>query len=204
MTAVAALRAAIDLFHNPSQAALLRTHALPEGVLGLLRIAAGDEETVRGFSIASGRSPEKVREAAIFFLEQILLHPDADSYRVLGADRDATYAVLRQNMSLLLQWLHPDVDHGDMRSVFAGRVTSAWNDLKTRERRAAYDRRLRRVVAEKTSQRPTHAPFHKGLISGHSRGRSQRLRPRLPQARRNVGLLRKLLFLLFGRSISWK
>ena len=83
---------------------------------------------------------ETVREAAAFFLEQVLLHADADSYRVLGATREASYAELRRNMTLLLQWLHPDLDRREARSVFAARVTRAWNDLKTPERRAAYDR----------------------------------------------------------------
>ena len=48
-----------------------------------LRIAAGDEEqTTRQSSLR--RIPG--REAAGFFIEQILLFPDADSYRVLGAN----------------------------------------------------------------------------------------------------------------------
>ena len=50
-----------------------------------------------------------VREASAFFIEQILLGPDADSYRVLGADRNAAAAELRRNMALLLRWLHPDM-----------------------------------------------------------------------------------------------
>ena len=39
-----------------------------------------------------------------------------------------------------LKWLHPDMErNSDDRSVFAGLVTLAWEDLKTSERRAAYD-----------------------------------------------------------------
>jgi hypothetical protein len=45
-------------------------------------------------------------------------------------------------MALLLRWLHPDVAGGTERSVFAGRITAAWDDLKTPERRADYDRAM--------------------------------------------------------------
>ena len=96
---------------------------------------------------------EVVREAAIFFIEQIMLYPHADSYRVLGAGPEATYRELRRNMALLLRWLHPDLDRRDERSVFAARVTRAWNDLKTRERRAAYDQLQRMVPAAKSRPR---------------------------------------------------
>ena len=88
----------------------------------------------------AGRSRDTVREAAAFFVEQILLYPGADSYRVLGARPDATYGELRRNMALLLRWLHPDRDRQGERAIFAARVTRAWSDLKTPERRAAYDR----------------------------------------------------------------
>ena len=42
-------------------------------------------------------------------------------------------------MALLLRWLHPDIVHNGDRSIFVGRVTGAWESLKTRERRARYD-----------------------------------------------------------------
>ena len=80
-----------------------------------------------------------MRLAAAFFIEQILFAPDADSYRVLGANSQANAAELRRNVALLLKWLHPDVDQSGDRSVFVGRVTTAWNNIKTPERRAAYD-----------------------------------------------------------------
>ena len=110
-----------------------------------------------------GRSRETVREAAAFFIEQILLFPDADSYRVLGARPEATNGELRRNMALLLRWLHPDLDRQGERSVFAARVTRAWNDLKTQERRAAYDRLKRISLADKSLLRK------KGAASAQSK-----------------------------------
>lgn len=146
-----ALKIAIDLMHVPSQVRLVRSGPLAEGVPLLLQIAAGDAAAEQAAIDLTGRSPEAVRRAATFFIEQILFAPDADSYRVLGANQQTSAGELRRNVALLLKWLHPDLDSGGERSIFVGRITAAWNDLKTPERRAAYDatreskRSLRRV-----------------------------------------------------------
>lgn len=152
MNHATALGAAIDLLHMPSRVRLVRAAALPVGVLALLRIAAGDEEAMREATEFAGRSRDVIGEAVRFFIEQILLSPDADSYRVLGASPEATSADLRRNMALLLRWLHPDLDPCAERSIFATRVTLAWNDLKTLDRRAAYDQ-LRQISQTKKSRR---------------------------------------------------
>lgn len=140
MGETAAVRVAIDLVHVPSRVRSLRTEPLPGGVLTVLRIAAGEEDAEVAAAETLDRPRELVREACAFFVEQILLAPDADSYRVLGADREATAADLRRNMALLLKWLHPDLNDTGLRSVLAHRVTEAWETLKTPERRADYDR----------------------------------------------------------------
>ena len=96
-----ALKVAIDLMHVPSQVRLLRSEPLPEGVLMLLRIAAGDEETEQAAIALTGRSLENIRRAAMFFIEQILFAPNADSYRVLGTAPGASASDLRRNVALL-------------------------------------------------------------------------------------------------------
>src|SRR5262245_9540173 len=149
LQAAGALKLAIDLLQLPSQVRSVRSASLPADVRVLLRIVAGDEEITSQAAEAAGRSPVMVREAAAFFIEQILLYPGADSYRVLGSTPEAPYSELRHNMALLLGWLHPDRDQEQQRTVFSARVTRAWNDLKTKERRAAYDRQ--RVTMAKAS-----------------------------------------------------
>lgn len=136
-----ALKLAIDLLHVPSRVRPMRSAAVPRDVLTLLEIAAGDADATRRASEASGRTQEVVRNAAAFFIEQILLAPGADSYRVLGGNALTSNSDLRRNMALLLRWLHPDMEHNGTadRSVFASRITLAWENLKTAERRAAYD-----------------------------------------------------------------
>jgi hypothetical protein len=148
-----AVKIAIDLMHLPSRVRLVRSAPLPEGVLMLLQIAAGDRQAEIEAAELTGRPQEIVREAAAFFIEQILLGPGTDSYRRLGASPQATKSELRRNMALLLRWLHPDLDRQGVRSLFAGRVTGAWNDLKTPERRAAYDEAQRTLHVKKSLPR---------------------------------------------------
>jgi hypothetical protein len=147
-----ALRVALELVHMPSRVRTLRASPLPEGVVVLLKIASGDDATAIEAAELSGRSREIVRNAAAFFIEQILLYPEADSYRVLGADRNATGGELRRNMALLMAWLHPDIDRSGERAIFATRVTKAWEDLKTSDRRAAYDRAHGAIRKRKSRQ----------------------------------------------------
>ena len=140
MSAYEAVRVTIDLVHVPSRVRHQKTLPLPNGVSTVLRIAAGDEKALSEASNALERPPELILKAAAFFIEQILLSPDADSYRVLGTNNTATAGELRRNMALLLRFVHPDTKPADCRSIFAGRVTRAWEDLKSSERRAAYDK----------------------------------------------------------------
>ena len=42
-------------------------------------------------------------------------------------------------MALLLRWTHPDADRAGTRAAFASRITKAWENLKTQERRDSYD-----------------------------------------------------------------
>src|SRR5262249_32862734 len=136
----AALRLALDLLHDPWGVRLVRSRPLPDGVLQLLNIAAGDPASEQTAVAATGRPREAVRQAAAFFIEQVLLSPDADCYRVLGSDSSATSSELRRNMALIMRWLHPDVASEGDQAVFAARIAEAWNTLKAPERRAAYDR----------------------------------------------------------------
>ena len=175
-----ALKLAIDLLHVPSRVRPMRSATLPGDMLTLLEIAAGNADVTRQASEATGRTQDVVRNAAAFFIEQLLLAPGADSYRVLGGTAQTSSSDLRRNMALLLRWLHPDMEHngsGD-RSGFAGRITLAWEDLKTAERRAAYDavqqgRRTTSGARGKSGGRPASAALtqaNTGTVSRHRRG----------------------------------
>lgn len=172
MTALAALKVAIDLRHVPSRVPIVRSAPLPDGVELLLRIAAGEREYEAQAAIAADRPETEIREAASFFIEQVLLAPDSDSYRVLGAHSAASKTELRRNMALLLRWLHPDLDREGTRSLFARHVIRAWHDVSTPERRAQYDRRRtasdgkpagnQRSGIERVRSRPAKSPKMQG------------------------------------------
>ena len=200
-----ALKIAIELMHVPSQVRLFRSEPLPDGVLILLRIAADDDEAEQAAVALTGRSPKTLRRAATFFIEQILFAPNADSYQVLGVGSQASGAELRRNLALLLRWLHPDLDPHGERTIFIRRVTAAWNNVKTPERRSAYDDQLRYANATSKSRRK------RGSKTVDGRGNGKSFAGILPRRKVNVrygpgiyragklGFLRRALSVLFSR-----
>jgi hypothetical protein len=205
MDHVVSLNMAIDLMRNPAQVRHVRATTLPDGVLTLLRIAAADEEAIDQAIQATGKTHQVVREAATFFIEQILFCPEADSYRVLGAKPEATNSELRHNMALLLRWLHPDHGRQGERSVFTSRVTRAWNDLKTQERRAAYDRSRRIALLDKSLLRKKSGAQSKKQTSTQRRHNRAPYRGRATSRRsfeiypERPSLLRQVWLLLLGK-----
>ncbi len=208
-----ALKVAIDLMHVPSQVRLFRSEPLPDGVLTLLRIAAGDAEAENSASLLIDRSRDTLRAAATFFIEQILFAPDSDSYRVLGTNRDASAAEMRRNVALLLRWLHPDLDHQSERSIFVGRVTAAWNDLKTPQRRAAYDDLFQHAHAGQRSRlgaaKSRFARYRVGKAANksfHERSSQERSRAGRNAQKRHgpaqLGFFRRALSILLQRPVQ--
>ncbi len=182
---------AMDLLRAPSNVRLVRTTPLPKDVSKLLAIAGGDEATLGEVKRGTNLPEQSLREAAAFYIEQILLHHDADHYRVLGAQTDASTAELRRNMALLVRWLHPDHKNGSDRTVFVGRVTQAWNELKTEDRRASYNLSRRRELEKRASKSVKRN--RKPVASPKGRG----TRPqKLP-----LGLLKRILVTLFGERV---
>ena len=188
-----ALRVAIDLVHVPSRVRIMRAAPLPSDVHILLRIAAGDEAAEIEAAELTGRSPEVVRKAAAFFIEQVLLCPGADSYRVLGAPPQASSGELRRNMALLLKWLHPDMDQKGHRSIFATRVTGAWDELKTPARRADHD-----GVAAELREKKARIERSKGSTRSRRKALGKFL-VRTPQTGKKPGLIQRVLWYLRRR-----
>src|SRR5262245_18192749 len=100
MEHIGTVMVALDLLHVPSRARLIRSAPLPDGVVTLLRIADGNQALTRQATVATGASPAIIQEAADFFIEQALLYPEADAYRVLGTKPGASTSELRRNMAL--------------------------------------------------------------------------------------------------------
>jgi hypothetical protein len=168
MREATAREVAVGLLHLPSRVRTLRANDLPPDLEILLRIVAGDDRALADALRLSGASEQTVLAAANFYIEQVLLHPDADSYRALGVHPDATTDKLRRHMALLLRWLHPDREASGTRAAFAGRVTEAWNNVKTAKRRAEYDAARGSLMngnfpaasAHSETAKPVRGPIH--------------------------------------------
>jgi hypothetical protein len=196
-----ALRVAIDLLHVPSQVRLVRSEPLPRGVPVLLRIAAGDDTAEREAADSTVRSRDVVRHAAAFFIEQILFAPETDSYRVLGSAPQATAVELRSNAALLLKWLHPDRDPHGERSIFVSRVTEAWNNLKTPERRAAYDELRRSSSERKSRNKAMRRGNRKKFIAALRRRQERGWEAPSTYGAEKVGFFRRALSMLLQRPV---
>ena len=140
-----ALEWALALLRAPGERYLLRQRPLPqEGMEQLLGIAAGaSPEALAEQAGRFGESEAQVLEAARFYAREVLFHPQADAYRILGVDPCASADTIKVHYRLLQLWLHPDRTRSEDDVVFAARVNSAWNRLRSPERRHAYDEALR-------------------------------------------------------------
>jgi hypothetical protein len=199
-----ALKLAIDLVHVPAQVRLIRSEPLPDGVVLLLRITAGEAEAEQEAAASTRRSPETIRRAAAFFIEQIMFAPEADSYRVLGTDAAASPGELRRNAALLFKWLHPDRDAHGARAVFTSRVTGAWNDLKTPERRAAYDAQRRAAnsnSAHRSAKSGSRSKRKGHLASVLARRRARQREAWLAYQAGRLGFFRRALAMLLQRPV---
>lgn len=189
MSEVPAIKTALGLLHLPASLRRIRTEPLPRDVETLLRIVAGDEDEISVAARLTERPPALIRDAAVFYIEQVLFAPHSDSYRVLAATPNASAQELRRNMALLMSWLHPDKYPAGDRAVFAARVTRAWNDLRSSDRRAAYDATL--VTAQSREHR--QAPQLRSHRNNNSGATDFRMAPRHSSTRTDDGLKSNLL-----------
>lgn len=173
---LAALHVALGLAAQPNLVDQARNSGIPPGIALLLEIAADDKATLERCVELTSIPEGEIRAASEFYIEQVLLHEHSDSYRALGADTSASSADLRRHMALLMRWLHPDAAphaaHGALldRTVLAERVARAWDNVKSEDRRAAYDVRAG-AIAEPT--------IPSGAAHATRRASQRRRKPRL-------------------------
>lgn len=135
-----ALEWALALLHAPVERHRLRQKPLPPGVGEVLAIAANVAPEELETAATRLREPAgKVLEAARFYAREILFHAEADAYRTLGVTEEASTDQIKAHFRWLQIWLHPDRQQSGDDSVFAARVNQAWNQLRSDDRRRAYD-----------------------------------------------------------------
>ena len=160
--------AALDLWHVPARAASCRSQALPDGISIVLEIAAGDTAARSEAAGMTGRPEDVIQSAATFYIEQVLLAADNDSYRMLGSASNSDSAELRRNMALLMRWSHPDSGLSGDAAIYTRRIGKAWEDLKSEARRANYDaaQRTNSVVGARSKSKATTAKRRRWLSKG--------------------------------------
>lgn len=181
-----ALHVALAMLSDPKRIRHVHQSALPQGMTTLLEIAVGEAQAMATGQVQTGVEGKALQEAADFFIEQILLNYEADSYRILGCTYNATHQELRRHMALLMRWLHPDLHVATApmaadRQIFVTRVSRAWEDLKSEDRRQTYDR--------------NHPHIHAAQGAGQKKPRRHRLpRPIVPVAMGPRRISRKITF----------
>lgn len=131
----------LALARAPAERHALRERPLPDGIEGLLQIAAGNPRggALQAAMARTGESEAALVEMVRFYLREVLFHANADAYRVLGLTPAAEDAQIKAHHRLLQQWLHPDRQTSDWDAIFSARVNVAWNALRSADRRARYD-----------------------------------------------------------------
>jgi hypothetical protein len=153
MAGPSAVFLALDLVRSPILAGVMRQHPLPKDVLELIQIAAGSPEALEQAVRATGKNRAEIRQAAVFYIQQVLWPRDGDCYRALGAAPEATQNELAEHLRWLMKWLHPDRGSSELNKLYAGRVLRAWEQVKTPNRRRRYDQSLVAKAASKRGRR---------------------------------------------------
>jgi hypothetical protein len=133
----------------------------------VLQIAVGRD----GDNPAAATSAS-LRDAARFFVRTALLYPGADHYAVLGLDRKAEPADLKDRYRLLMRLLHPDFAEQGVRAWPADsavKVNLAYDTLSSPVERRGYDERFGSAkapptlhAAEPIRARPVVSPSNGG------------------------------------------
>lgn len=153
----AALRATLlDYSQSPGkyQVALRQPQLLFAALREVLQIAVGREPEG---TIADKQESTSLRDAARFFVRTALLYPGADHYALLGLDRSAEGADLKDRYRLMMRLLHPDFSGpaaGAWPADAAVRVNRAYDTLSSAVQRREYDERLAQVAGAGAAYSP--------------------------------------------------
>jgi hypothetical protein len=118
--------------------------------------------------LASGRLPEgapapslAIQRAAGFFVRTALLYPAADHYALLGLDRSADAAAIKERYRQMMRLTHPDfassaAASGNWPADAAARINEAYEVLASDARRRSYDEKLNPTAAPAPHRSPSN------------------------------------------------
>jgi hypothetical protein len=130
MSGVKAIDIALDVYRKPARARALSRQDVPAGMLTVIRIAAGSADEIEQPADGEAAETMPVKDAAVFFLRQLLMNAGNDDYRQLGLRRGASLQEIKDHKRSLLKWLHPDRNPSPWEQVLFGRVKAAADRLE--------------------------------------------------------------------------
>jgi hypothetical protein len=125
-----ALRMAVSMYRQPLLKSRYHSKPIPRGMLLLIKIAAGSEDTCQEASEELQESPQLLRDASVFYLQQVLAKPQLDAYGCLCLAPGAAAAAINLHKRWLLKWLHPDRNSNRWETVLFQRVLGAAEKLE--------------------------------------------------------------------------
>lgn len=120
-----AIDAALNIYRRPNLVRTERRKALPDDILSLIRIASGGDVAPEFLTPERAKSEAEVRDASVFYIQQVLLSPKSDEFRQLGLTDQATLQQISEHKRYMLKWLHPDRNPNRWESALFQRVVNA-------------------------------------------------------------------------------
>ena len=128
-----ALEAALALARAPSLARAMRLHPLPEGLILILQMLAGDLDARTEARELTGLAEDHIVAIAELYVLRVMLFRGASPRRALGVEPGVDRSQIRRHMGYLMSWLHPDKGSSAWRAAFARRVLDAWQRIDKEE-----------------------------------------------------------------------
>jgi hypothetical protein len=174
---------------------------LPVPFQPVLQLAAGKTDPGEAGDLCRRweATPEELRQAAVFFVEQACLQGEEDDpYRILGLEPGAVPQQIQAHYQLLMLLFHPDRREAtaNWRDGYAARINQAYQQL-----RSAAGRQRQRAVQKEESVQARRKPAvraapHRGWRRPRKRSRLLYLTRRFPR------LVRRLPHLILGGGIA--
>jgi hypothetical protein len=130
MISASAVHDAWALYRQPVLSRKLSRMNFHPDMLELIKIAAGDDETIRKWSEEIGTDADHLQDAAAFYLQQVMGRPGNDAYGTIGLAADASALDIKNHKRWLLKWLHPDRNPSVWRQSLYRKVTAAAEQIE--------------------------------------------------------------------------
>jgi hypothetical protein len=169
MTETSAVHSALRAYRQPSRLRMWRYLELPQDYLDLIKISAGDHETIEALMNRYNVNEDELRSAAVFVLNYVISRAGGDNFRILGLPKYAGREDIRIHKRWLLKWLHPDRNHNAWESVLFRKVSDAAKgveDAKFPEPQNGNVAYAEKIVGNSSDQRNNSAIAAKHRRSG--------------------------------------